>query len=205
MGQEDYKKTDSASAPLVGGVPPYSPTGARGYDDDASLAKGQSTQPSYPQQQQQQQYPQQQQQQQPGYAGQPSQYGAPQQYHDQGQGQGQGQARGQQVQYEYAQSPPQHHQHYQHNQHHQGGVTTVVTVAPVYNVAVAWLLWLTCFWGCFGLHRCYTGRWCSGIIWFFTAGLCLVGQVLDMCCIYSMVDDANQRTQYGIVSHIQHV
>ena len=45
--------------------------------------------------------------------------------------------------------------------------------------------------GVSGLHRFYTGRWVSGLIWLFTGGLCGVGQVIDLIFIPRMVDDHN--------------
>ena len=43
------------------------------------------------------------------------------------------------------------------------------------SVGLAYLLWLPCiFWIC-GLHRFYTGRWISGLVWLFTFGLCGIG------------------------------
>jgi hypothetical protein len=64
--------------------------------------------------------------------------------------------------------------------------TTVISYQPVRQLGVAWLLWLGCFFGLFGLHRCYVGKWCTGIIWFFTAGLCGIGQLVDACFMNSV-------------------
>ena len=48
---------------------------------------------------------------------------------------------------------------------------------------VAYLLWCLCFVACCGIHRFYTGRWITGLIWFFTGGLLLVGQIVDLVLI----------------------
>ena len=48
---------------------------------------------------------------------------------------------------------------------------------------IAYLLWLLCFTGFFGVHRFYTGRWVTGLIWIFTGGLLLVGQIVDLFLI----------------------
>merc|ERR1711934_1214915 len=70
--------------------------------------------------------------------------------------------------------------------------TTVIHHAPMYQPVVAWIAWFLCFFGFFGIHRCYLGRVCSGCVWFLTAGFCGIGQILDICCMRHMVDDANR-------------
>ncbi len=55
--------------------------------------------------------------------------------------------------------------------------------------AIAYLLWLLCFFGLFGVHRFYTGRWITGLIWLFTAGLLLIGQIIDLFLIPSQCDE----------------
>lgn len=47
----------------------------------------------------------------------------------------------------------------------------------------AYLLWCLCFVGICGMHRVYTGRFWSGVLWFFTGGLLLVGQIVDLFLI----------------------
>jgi TM2 domain-containing membrane protein YozV len=49
--------------------------------------------------------------------------------------------------------------------------------------AIAYLLWLLCFTGLCGIHRFYTGRWITGIIWLLTAGLLFIGQIIDLILI----------------------
>ncbi len=48
---------------------------------------------------------------------------------------------------------------------------------------LAYLLWACCFIGLCGIHRFYSGRWITGLIWVFTGGLLLVGQVVDLFLI----------------------
>ena len=59
------------------------------------------------------------------------------------------------------------------------------------SVGWAYLLWLPSIFGICGLHRFYTGRWISGIVWFLTMGLCGIGQVVDLIFIPRMVEDHN--------------
>ena len=54
------------------------------------------------------------------------------------------------------------------------------------DAGIAYLLWLLCFLGLFGIHRFYTGRWVTGLLWLFTAGLFLIGQVIDLFLIPGM-------------------
>lgn len=49
--------------------------------------------------------------------------------------------------------------------------------------AIGYLLWCLCFVGLFGIHRFYSGRWVTGLIWVFTFGLLFVGQVIDLFLI----------------------
>ena len=39
------------------------------------------------------------------------------------------------------------------------------------------------------------GRWVSGLIWLFTGGLLLIGQVIDLFLIPGMIREANLRMQ----------
>ncbi|MCO6538789.1 MAG: NINE protein [Gilliamella sp.] len=54
---------------------------------------------------------------------------------------------------------------------------------------VAYLLWF--FLGMWGAHRMYCGKWITGFIWFFTAGLLGIGWFLDLFLTSGMVDYAN--------------
>ncbi|MES2857391.1 MAG: TM2 domain-containing protein [Bdellovibrionota bacterium] len=61
------------------------------------------------------------------------------------------------------------------------------------NYTVAWVL-LT-FLGVLGLHRIYLGKWITGIIYFFTGGLFLVGILYDMWTINGQVAEVNQSSK----------
>ncbi|EFC39202.1 predicted protein [Naegleria gruberi] len=60
---------------------------------------------------------------------------------------------------------------------------------------VAYLLWLGCCIGFFGLHRFYLDSVILGVIWFCTAGLFGFGQLIDLILIPGMVDECNRK--YG--------
>ena len=61
------------------------------------------------------------------------------------------------------------------------------------STGTSYLLWLLCFVGFCGLHRFYNGKIITGLIWLFTGGLFLIGQIVDLFLISGMVDDANRR------------
>lgn len=58
-----------------------------------------------------------------------------------------------------------------------------------FDYTVAWAL-LT-FLGPFGIHRFYLGKWISGMIYFFTGGLFLVGYLYDMWTLNEQVSAKN--------------
>ncbi len=60
------------------------------------------------------------------------------------------------------------------------------------DISLAYVLWFGGFLGLSGLHRMYMGRWVSGLIWFFTGGLCLVGQIVDLFMMARMLQDSNE-------------
>lgn len=57
--------------------------------------------------------------------------------------------------------------------------------------SLAYVLWLACLIGLFGIHRMYLGRWITGIIWLLTGGLLLIGQIIDLFLIPGMVEREN--------------
>ena len=54
---------------------------------------------------------------------------------------------------------------------------------------VAWIL-LT-FLGLFGVHRFYMGKWLTGILYFFTGGVFLLGYLFDLFTLNEQVSDLN--------------
>ncbi len=58
-----------------------------------------------------------------------------------------------------------------------------------YNVA--WIL-LT-FLGIFGFHRFYMGKFLTGLLWFFTGGLFLVGYLYDYWTLNDQISEINGR------------
>jgi len=65
---------------------------------------------------------------------------------------------------------------------------------PTHNLAVGYVFWLV---GFVGAHRFYYGRHLTGILWFFTGGLFLIGWIVDLFLIPGMNDDANRRYRSG--------
>lgn len=59
--------------------------------------------------------------------------------------------------------------------------------AKSYNVS--WIL-LT-FLGVFGVHRFYLGKWLTGILYFFTAGLLMLGVLYDFCTLNGQIREVN--------------
>jgi len=55
------------------------------------------------------------------------------------------------------------------------------------SVGMAYLLWVPSMFGVAGLHRFYTRRWGTGLLWFLTGGLCGVGSMVDLFLIPEQV------------------
>ncbi len=72
------------------------------------------------------------------------------------------------------------------------------------NTVVTYLLWFLGGFGVLGLHRFYLGRWVTGLIWFLTGGLFLVGAIIDLFLIPGMVRIENlsrQLLQQAVPAH----
>jgi len=63
------------------------------------------------------------------------------------------------------------------------------------STGTSYLLWLLCFVGLCGIHRFYNGKWITGLIWLFTGGLLLIGQIVDLFLIPGMTERAEYRDQ----------
>ena len=63
------------------------------------------------------------------------------------------------------------------------------------NYSAAWLL-LT-FLGAFGAHRFYQGKFFTGLLFFFTAGLAGLGWFYDFWTLNSQISDSNSRAVQG--------
>nr|WP_315862847.1 TM2 domain-containing protein [Trichothermofontia sichuanensis] len=63
------------------------------------------------------------------------------------------------------------------------------------RIAISYVLWAAIFLGFCGLHRIYNGKIVTGILWFFTFGLCGIGQVIDLFLIPSMVERHDLKLQ----------
>ncbi|WP_157623099.1 NINE protein [Solimonas soli] len=63
-----------------------------------------------------------------------------------------------------------------------------------HNLLLGYLLWI---FGFMGAHRFYYGRQISGTIWFFTAGLFLIGWIVDLFLIPGMDRAADIRYRSG--------
>ncbi len=57
------------------------------------------------------------------------------------------------------------------------------------DYTIAWIL-LT-FFGLFGVHRMYMGKWISGIIYLITAGILGFGYLYDFCTLNNQITIAN--------------
>jgi TM2 domain-containing membrane protein YozV len=58
------------------------------------------------------------------------------------------------------------------------------------DYSVAWLL--HAFLGLLGIHRFYMGKILTGLLWFFTGGLFLVGWLYDFWTLNQQVDELNR-------------
>lgn len=68
------------------------------------------------------------------------------------------------------------------------------TPAQTHSKLIGYVLWI---FGFTGSHRFYYGKPVSGTIWFFTAGLLLIGWIIDLFLIPSMARRADLRYVAG--------
>src|SRR5882757_11097612 len=67
-----------------------------------------------------------------------------------------------------------------------------------HSKVIGYLLWI---FGFTGAHRFYYGKPISGTIWFFTAGLFLIGWIVDLFLIPGMDRQADQRFVAGTTDY----
>ncbi|MFZ4617443.1 MAG: TM2 domain-containing protein [Rectinemataceae bacterium] len=72
-----------------------------------------------------------------------------------------------------------------------------------YNVTVAYVLWLFSGFGALGFHRFYLGKVPTGVLWFLTGGLGMVGSIYDFVTLRNQVERANleDAIRRGLVSY----
>ncbi|MDR0323128.1 MAG: TM2 domain-containing protein [Treponema sp.] len=63
----------------------------------------------------------------------------------------------------------------------------------MYNVGIAYILWLFSGCGALGFHRFYLGKIPTGVLWFLTGGLAMVGSIYDFFTLPNQVREANIR------------
>lgn len=73
-------------------------------------------------------------------------------------------------------------------------MTSINKSSDTHSKVVGYALWI---FGFTGAHRFYYGRPVSGTIWFFTAGLFLIGWIVDLFLIPSMDRTADLRYVAG--------
>lgn len=72
------------------------------------------------------------------------------------------------------------------------------TSPSTHSKFIGYVLWL---FGFTGAHRFYYGRQITGIIWLFTAGLFLIGWIVDLFLIPSMDRAADRRYVAGPINY----
>jgi TM2 domain-containing membrane protein YozV len=65
---------------------------------------------------------------------------------------------------------------------------------PTHSVLVGYIFWVL---GFTGAHRFFFGKPLTGILWFFTGGLLLVGWIVDFFLVPSMSEEADARFPKG--------
>lgn len=80
----------------------------------------------------------------------------------------------------------------------QGSHLGPAAVRDTHSPVIGYLLWI---FGFLGAHRFYYGKPVSGTIWFLTAGLLLIGWIVDLFLIPGMSRKADLRFEPGPVDY----
>jgi TM2 domain-containing membrane protein YozV len=67
-----------------------------------------------------------------------------------------------------------------------------------HSITIGYILWI---FGFIGAHRFYYGNKVSGVLWFFTGGLCGIGWLIDLFLIPSLDRDADLRYTPGRIDY----
>lgn len=78
--------------------------------------------------------------------------------------------------------------------HSQSLQPMAATDEPSHSVLVGYIFWVL---GFLGAHRFFFGKPLTGILWFFTGGLLLVGWIVDLFLIPKMAEEADVRFPNG--------
>ncbi len=65
-------------------------------------------------------------------------------------------------------------------------------VSPMRSLTLSYLLAALGFLGVSGVHRFYLGKPITGLLWFFTGGLFMIGTIYDLITMESQVREANR-------------
>ena len=65
----------------------------------------------------------------------------------------------------------------------------------MYSTKIAYLLWFASFFGAAGLHRLYLGKIGTGVLYFFTGGLFLIGTIYDGITLQDQVREARLKAR----------
>lgn len=70
--------------------------------------------------------------------------------------------------------------------------------APTHPLWIGYFFWII---GFTGAHRFYFGKPLTGVLWFFTGGLFLVGWIIDVVLIPAMSEEADRRFPSGHIDY----
>ena len=66
----------------------------------------------------------------------------------------------------------------------------------MYSTFLAYILWFLSGFGALGFHRFYLNKAGTGILWFLTGGLFMVGSIYDLITLPTQVEEANLKERY---------